>query len=146
MKKQVRKQVINLFLFFALCLLPFVPLSAQWTQQGADINGEADSDRSGTSVSLSSDGTTVAIGAPNNAGAGGSLRGHVRVYQYSNPLPVELLDFKGSPSVSGNLLTWTTANEINNKGFQVELQQSTGNRQQLGGTRFCQSTRQGCKL
>lgn len=41
-------------------------------------------------------------------------------------LPIELLDFKGTPSVSGNLLTWTTANEVNNKGFQVERQQSTG--------------------
>jgi hypothetical protein len=35
-------------------------------------------------------------------------------------LSVELLDFKAAPSVSGNLLTWTTANEVNNKGFQVE--------------------------
>ena len=35
-------------------------------------------------------------------------------------LPVELLDFRGSSSVSGNLLTWTTANEQNNKGFEVE--------------------------
>ena len=36
------------------------------------------------------------------------------------PLPVELLDFKGTPSVSGNLLTWQTANEVNNKGFEIE--------------------------
>ncbi len=35
-------------------------------------------------------------------------------------LPIELIDFKGTPSVSGNVLTWTTANEVNNKGFQVE--------------------------
>ena len=32
-------------------------------QQGADIDGEAANDHSGNSVSLSSDGTTVAIGA-----------------------------------------------------------------------------------
>jgi hypothetical protein len=34
-----------------------------WVQQGADIDGEAAHDYSGTSVSLSSDGSTVAIGA-----------------------------------------------------------------------------------
>ena len=34
------------------------------TQLGIDIDGEAADDQSGYSVSLSSDGTTVAIGAP----------------------------------------------------------------------------------
>jgi hypothetical protein len=51
-----------------------------WIQQGADIEGEADFDYSGWSVSLSARGTSVAIGAPYNAG-GGSLRGHVRVFK-----------------------------------------------------------------
>jgi Secretion system C-terminal sorting domain/Protein of unknown function (DUF1573) len=41
-------------------------------------------------------------------------------------LSVELLDFKATPSVLGNNLTWITANEINNKGFQVERKQATG--------------------
>ncbi|MDG2208968.1 MAG: hypothetical protein P8K81_03160, partial [Flavobacteriales bacterium] len=36
---------------------------------------------SGTSVSLSSDGTTVAIGAMANDG-NGSYSGHVRIYSY----------------------------------------------------------------
>jgi hypothetical protein len=35
-------------------------------------------------------------------------------------LPIELLDFKGTPQYNGNFLTWTTANEVNNKGFQME--------------------------
>ena len=52
-----------------------------WDQLGADINGEADGDNSGRSVSLSADGTIVAIGAPDNNGNGGSP-GHVRVYQW----------------------------------------------------------------
>jgi uncharacterized protein YjbI with pentapeptide repeats len=57
-----------------------------WTQLGGDIDGEATSDRSGTSVSLSSDGSIVAIGAIYNDGNTGNTndnRGHVRVYQYS---------------------------------------------------------------
>ena len=37
--------------------------TSAWEQQGADIDGEAAYDQSGRSVSLSSDGTTVAIGA-----------------------------------------------------------------------------------
>jgi fibronectin-binding autotransporter adhesin len=35
-------------------------------------------------------------------------------------LPVELLAFKAQNTEGGNLLTWQTANEINNKGFQIE--------------------------
>jgi len=55
-------------------------MSGIWTQIGSDINGEAVVDNSGWSVSLSSDGSIVAIGAPNNDGNGNSS-GHVRVYQ-----------------------------------------------------------------
>ncbi len=52
-----------------------------WTQFGADIDGEAVNDQSGSSVSLSSDGGRVAIGAPEN-GFGGSDAGHVRIYEF----------------------------------------------------------------
>ena len=41
-----------------------------WTQVGEDIDGEAAGDNSGWSVSMSSDGTRVAIGAPYNDGNG----------------------------------------------------------------------------
>jgi len=37
-------------------------------------------------------------------------------------LPIELLRFTGKNTEGGNLLTWKTANEVNNKGFQVERQ------------------------
>lgn len=57
-------------------------MSGTWTQQGADIDGEADSDQSGYSISLSSDGNMLAIGAPKNDGNNGLDRGHVRVYKY----------------------------------------------------------------
>ncbi|MCK4990803.1 MAG: T9SS type A sorting domain-containing protein, partial [Bacteroidales bacterium] len=50
-----------------------------WTQIGADIDGEAAGDRSGRFVSLSADGSIVAIGAPHNVGNGPSS-GHVRVF------------------------------------------------------------------
>lgn len=50
-----------------------------WTQVGADIDGEAAADFSGISVSLSGDGSRVAIGAMVNDG-NGAQAGHVRVY------------------------------------------------------------------
>ena len=47
-------------------------------------------------------------------------------------LSVELLDFTGKNTEGGNLLTWTTANEVNNKGFQVERLNGNGDWSILG--------------
>lgn len=55
-------------------------ISGSWVKQGGDIDGEAANDRSGGSVSLSSDSLIVAIGAIQNNG-NGIRRGHVRVYK-----------------------------------------------------------------
>lgn len=54
-----------------------------WLQLGADIDGENARDYSGTSVSLSNDGKTVAIGASGNGG-NGPRSGHCRVYTYED--------------------------------------------------------------
>ncbi|WP_273446867.1 hypothetical protein [Neolewinella agarilytica] len=54
-----------------------------WEQLGFDIDGEAQGDQSGTSVSLSADGSRVAIGAPRNDGSGTDA-GHVRIYEYND--------------------------------------------------------------
>ena len=53
-----------------------------WIQKGSSIDGEATNDYSGISVSLSSDGNTVAIGAHYNDGSG-SNAGHVRIYEWN---------------------------------------------------------------
>ncbi|SDW09262.1 Por secretion system C-terminal sorting domain-containing protein [Lutibacter oricola] len=53
-----------------------------WNQVGETIEGEAVDDNSGGSVSLSGDGSIVAIGASGNDG-NGSNSGHVRVYDLS---------------------------------------------------------------
>ena len=53
---------------------------SSWNQLGQHIDGETAIDESGYSVSLSSDGRTVAIGAYYNDGNGENA-GHVRVYQ-----------------------------------------------------------------
>jgi hypothetical protein len=52
-----------------------------WMQIGQDIIGEANGDRFGWSVSISSDGKTIAVGAPSNNGINGVDSGHVRVYR-----------------------------------------------------------------
>ena len=56
------------------------PLS--WTQLGTDILGDAENDQSGHSVSLSSDGSTVAIGAYLNDANGLYNSGQVRIFKY----------------------------------------------------------------
>jgi len=53
----------------------------EWNQIGGTIEGEAVEDFSGKSVSLSSDGNTVAIGATANDGNGDNS-GQVRIYNY----------------------------------------------------------------
>jgi hypothetical protein len=72
--------------------------TTSWNQIGSDIDGEASNDYSGLSVSLSSNGLRLAIGAPNNAD-GASLAGHVRVYRMDEEIPVpedRLLDTTSS--------------------------------------------------
>ena len=59
--------------------------TGQWKQKGQDIEGEASYDNSGGSVSISSDGNRVAIGAFGNDGDtyySGKDLGHVRIYLY----------------------------------------------------------------
>ena len=71
-------------IIFILILIQTSSFSQEWKQIGQDIDGEAFIDKSGFSVSLSSDGTIVAIGARENDGATFDItddRGHVRVYK-----------------------------------------------------------------
>jgi len=63
-------------------IFKFDSTTDDWVQVGSGIDGESNSDQSGDSVSLSSDGLTVAIGARSNAGATGSGGGHVRVFRF----------------------------------------------------------------
>ena len=60
--------------------------AGSWTQRGADIDGFSSNDGFGMAVSLSADGTTVAVGAPTDANlAAGANAGQVTVYSYSAP-------------------------------------------------------------
>ena len=81
--------------------------SSAWSPLGSDIDGEAGTDESGRSVSLSADGRTVAIGAIGNDG-NGSNSGHVRIYSYSSSTWSQLrLDIEGEAADdwSGNSMS-----------------------------------------
>jgi hypothetical protein len=94
-------------------------LTAVWVQKGGDLYGETAEDQFGYSVSLSSNGNTVAIGAHLNDG-NGTNSGHVRIYDWSE-----------------NSLTWTQRGsdidgaENNQSGFAISLN-STGNTVAIG--------------
>ncbi|CAK0804209.1 unnamed protein product, partial [Prorocentrum cordatum] len=97
----------------------FVLSGNTWSQLGQDIDGEASGDYSGV-VSLSSDGSRVAIGAATNDGAGLNF-GHVRVF-----------------GLSGN--TWSQLGQDidgeafdDNSGFSVSLS-SDGSRVAIGAS------------
>lgn len=85
-----------------------------WTQIGSDIDGEAAGDQSGISVSLSSDGTIVAIGANNNDG-NGSNSGHVRVFQNNASVWTQIggdIDGEVSPDQLGLSVSLSSAGSI----------------------------------
>jgi hypothetical protein len=84
-------------------------VSGTWMQLGADIDGEAPDDRGGTSVSLSSNGSILAIGAIQNDGSG-TEAGHVRVYDLSAVLSSDsfvLANFSMYPNPATEVVTIT---------------------------------------
>jgi hypothetical protein len=92
-----------------------------WVQIGRNIDGEAVNDRSGCSVSLSSDGSTVAIAARGVRGAsqGGNV-GYVRVYknisgtwtQEGSEIDAEVGSYGHSVSLSSDGRTLAIANNV----------------------------------
>ena len=55
-----------------------------WVQKGVDIDGEAAQDYSGWSISLSSDGTRLVVGAVFNDDGSTINSGHVRIYDWNS--------------------------------------------------------------
>lgn len=63
-------------------------VSGSWIQQGNNIDGEAVHDESGAAISLSADGTTIAIGAALNS-ENATYAGHARVFSNSLVYPTQ---------------------------------------------------------
>ena len=94
--------------------------ASTWSQIGQDIDGESGSDNSGTSVAISSDGYRVAIGAPDNVGAGLPNSGHVRVWEYSASTWTQI-----GQDINGE-------SQYTESGFSVAMS-SDGSRVAIGG-------------
>ena len=111
-------------------------LDADWVQLGVDIDGEAADDRSGGSVSLSSDGYRLAIGASGNDG-NGDRSGHVRVYQWSDMAWVQLgtdIDGEAASDQSGASVS------LSSDGYRLAIgaPSNDGNGNSSGHTRLYQ--------
>jgi hypothetical protein len=103
----------------------FDNISGNWIQIGTDINGEAANDLSAekNNLSLSSDGSIVAIGAWQNEGGFSTYgSGHVRVFDLSGVLSVDsfvLEDTKVYPNPSSMVFTVSLGNNIQFKKLSI---------------------------
>ena len=101
-----------------------------WEQLGSDINGEAAGDHLGWSVSLSSDGESVAIGAILNDGNGPDA-GHVRIYRWSGSAWEQLGgDIDGE--AAGDHLGWSVSLSSNGESVAVGTVLNDGNGHESG--------------
>lgn len=93
-----------------------------WIQKGVGIDAEANGDFAGWSVSISSDGNSVCIGAWGNDG-NGSTSGHTRVFEYTST--VDMLDH----SSSNQAIIWPNPSsglfKVNGKG-RITIHNSMG--------------------
>ena len=64
----------------------FNPTIYSYAQVGVDIGGEGAADLFGFSVSMSDDGKTFVVGAPENDAINGAKSGHVRVYKFNSTI------------------------------------------------------------
>ena len=81
---------------------PGILPGADWTQIGKDVDGEAAGDIK-IAVSMSADGSIIAVGAPGNDGNGADS-GHVRVYRNIDGTWSQMgkdIDGEASPDYSG---------------------------------------------
>ena len=108
-------------------------VSGTWTQVGSDIDGEAASDWSGWSVSLSSNGSIVAIGASYNDG-NGTNAGHVRVYQNVSGTWTQVgLDIDGE--AAGNQSGYSVSLDSSGTTVAIGAVYNSGNGTNSGHTR-----------
>lgn len=77
------KRFITLLILGSILSLNYISAQTDvWGQLGSDINGVAQEDHLGNSVSMNSDGSVIAIGAPDNDG-NGSTSGSVDIFKFN---------------------------------------------------------------
>jgi hypothetical protein len=113
-------------------------VSPSWVQIGSDIDGEASGDQSGSSISLSTDGARVAIGARKNNG-GGFWSGHVRVFEWGGSGWVQMgsdIDGEAANDESG----WSVASSADGRQIAIGAPQNNGNGDGSGHARVFEFT------
>ncbi|WP_405294518.1 T9SS type A sorting domain-containing protein [Algibacter sp. Ld11] len=126
-----KSKIVKILIFFFLTI-PLLTFSQ--VQIGDDIHGEDISDYSGGSISLSSDGSIVAIGADRNNG-NGSNSGHVRVYENTNGVWIQLgddIDGEANQDKSGSSVSLSSDGSI----VAIGAQYNDGNGNQNGHVRI----------
>jgi len=108
-------------------------ISGVWTQIGEDIDGEAYRDESGYNISLSSDGSIVAIGAPNNDG-NGSDSGHVRVYENISDVWTQVGDDING-AAAGDVFGWSVSLSSNGNIVAIGSPRNSDNGNRSGHVR-----------
>lgn len=86
----------------------FEQVAGQWSQLGANLDGESAEDVFGISVSMNGSGNIVAVGAPQNSG-NGFQSGHVKVFEWTGTSWVQV----------GNNIEGEAAGDLS--GFSVSL-------------------------
>ena len=107
-----------------------------WQQLGQDIQGEGARDESGRSVSLSSDGRTVAIGAIGNDGNGDGS-GHVRLFTFNDDAWQQLgqdIDGEFRHDSSG----WAVSVSADGRTVAIGARRNNGNGEGAGHVRIYQ--------
>jgi hypothetical protein len=126
----------------------FKNINGSWTQLGQDIDGDGSGDQSGRSVSLSSNGNRVAIGANGNDG-NGSNAGHVRIYDYDGSQWVQYgqdIDGEAINDYSG----WSVSLSDNRVAIGAYRNDGNGNNSgharvySLGGNQYTSPPCSGC--
>ena len=128
--------MIGIKLFSVVSLLLMSATVSAQSQLGKDINGEAAYDESGWSVSMSSTGNRLAIGAQSNDGNGFDS-GHVRVYQWSGTAWEQLgddIDGEASYNDSG----WSVSMSANGDRLAIGAPDNDGSGFSSGHVRVYQ--------
>ncbi|MEO8712900.1 MAG: choice-of-anchor J domain-containing protein [Parafilimonas sp.] len=95
-----------------------------WTQYTVSLSG----------ISGTSSGRVALRYYVTEAGSNANNSNYIGIdeFSYENVLPVTLLNFNGTIQDNKALLTWSTANELNNKGFDIELSHDNKNFSSIG--------------
>ncbi|MCF6777431.1 Ig-like domain-containing protein [Thiotrichales bacterium 19X7-9] len=107
---------------------------SSWNQVGSDIEGEGSDDRFGSSVAISFDGGRIAVGAPNNDGAG-THAGSVRVFEFNGTNWVQLggdIDGSAAQDFSGRAISMSEGGNF----VVIGAEQNDGNGSESGQVRI----------